>query len=436
MSKLVLKTWTHRAQPFVIVILAASFYVYEFFVRVMPSAMTTELMMAFDIDASGLGMLSALFFYGYAPMQIPAGLLLDRFGPRTLISVAAFFCGLGTLIFGLTDSLLLASVGRIMVGVTSSFAFIGTLVITSRWFAAKYFAFITGLVQFMGSMGAIAGAAPVAVLVHHYGWHSTTVWTGVVGISLSVLLWMVIRSHPDREMNQAKNRSSQVGGEWERLKTILGSRQTWVNGVLAFCAWAPATIFQALWGVPFLVQLYDTSSAVATSLIALAWIGTAVGCPFLGWWSNRINSRRIPFYTSAVLALMSSVLVLYLPSPPMALMMFLLFCMGLGASSMTIAFGVVQDIHPPSMAGTAVGYTNMMVIGAGVLLQPLVGIILDHQWSGDLFQGAPIYSIENYRIALSCIPLCNLLGLIVCRFLKETHCVAQYDLPFPEGKKA
>ncbi len=428
MSKSCEKSLAQRMQPFLIVTLAAAFYVYEFFVRVTPSAMTTELMQDFNIDTSGLGLLCALFFYGYAPMQIPAGLMLDRFGPRLLISTAAFLCGLSTLLFGITHSLLLASAARLIIGISSAFAFVGALVMASRWFSAKYFAFITGLIQFTGSLGAIAGAAPVAVFVTYFGWRSTQVGVGLVGIGLSVLMWICIRSHPDREANLAKQHRHQTTTEWQKLKALLSNHQTLVNGVVAFCAWAPMTVFLVLWGVPFLTKLYDTNTAMATRIIAAGWMGTAIGAPFFGWWSNRINSRRIPLITASIIALIASLFVIYLPSPPMLCTLSMLFLMGLAASAMTVTFGVVQDLHPPSMAGTAVGYTNMMMIGAGVVLQPVVGFILDYLWNGELLNAAPVSQLHDYRVALSCIPFCSIVGLIACLFLKETHCVAQYSL--------
>lgn len=420
-----------RLLPFIIITLAASFYVYEFILRVMPSAMTTELMADFDIDASGLGALSAMFFYGYAPMQIPAGLMLDRFGPRMLISCSVLLCGLGALLFGATDSIYFAGLGRFFIGATSAFAFIGALVLASRWFAAKYFATITGLIQFMGSMGAIAGAAPVTVLVEHYGWRPTQMWSGAIGIILATLLWLIVRDAPDQKINVAKHPMPKKLTECERINQVLGHRQTWVNGLISFCAWGPMSIFTVLWGVPFLERLYQIDSTDAAQMIAFAWIGTALGAPLMGWWSNRINSRRTPLITGAVIGLISSLVVIYLPQPPVALMLLMLFFMGIAASAMTVNFGVVQDIHPPTVAGTAVGYTNMMVIGAGVLLQPLVGVVLDHLWRGSLQHGVPVYDLAHYRIALSGIPICNLIGLIACYFLRETHCAAQYELKIP-----
>lgn len=422
---------TSRALPIIIITLAALFYVYEFFLRVMPSAMTAELMRDFDIDASGLGLLGAMFFYGYAPMQIPAGLMFDRYGPRILISLAVFGCSFGTLLFGFTDNYFFACIGRLMIGVTSGFAFIGALVLASRWFEAKYFAFIAGLIQFMGSIGAILGAAPIALVVHQYGWRITQYWSAFAGVALSLLLWVFIRDKPQEPINQAQHHIIHKGTEWQRLKRVLHHRQTWITGVYAFTSWAPMTLFPALWGVPFMMALYGINTAEATQMMAVVWIGVAIFSPIVGWWSNRINSRRIPLLTCSIVSLITACYILYWPNPSWAVMMIMLFFLGAAAGSQVVTFGVVQDNMPPSVAGTAVGFNNMTVIFAGVALQPLVGVMLDLNWNGLEVNGAPIYSLHNYQVALTCIPLTAVIGLVSAMLLRETKCQTQYDVKIP-----
>lgn len=418
-------------KPFIIVGLASLFYVYEFYLRVMPSAMTQDLMRSFNTDAGGLGLITSLFFFGYAPMQIPAGLAYDRFGPRVLLTVSVFFCGASALLFGMTDNFYLACIARWVIGFTSAFSFIGALLLASRWYPAKYFAMIAGLVQFMGSMGAIAGEAPIAMLVEQIGWRPTAIWSAVGGLILAVLLGLIIRDVPPDPINVAKhtlNMNNHYNNEWQRLRRVLGSKQTWAVAVYAFSTWTPISIFPGLWGVPFIMKLYNTSSSVATQAMIAAWLGTAVASPLTGWWSNRINSRNLPLTVCAVLNLVTSIAVIYLPlSWPMMIIMLFLF--GCAAGAQTVTFGVVQDIHPPAVAGTAVGFNNMAVIAGGVILMPFVGYILDFVWDGHLINGVHDYTLENFRIALLMVPVCGLIGLAASLFMiKETHCLAQYEL--------
>lgn len=387
-------------------------------------------MRSFNTDAGGLGLITSLFFFGYAPMQIPAGLLFDRFGPRVLLTVSVFFCGAAALVFGVTDNFYIACAARWVIGFTSAFSFIGALMLASRWYAAKYYAMIAGLVQFMGSMGAIAGEAPIATMVEKFGWRPTAIWSAVGGLILAILLGLIIRDVPPDPINVAKHSLNikRYNNEWQRLRRVLGSKQTWAVSVFAFSTWTPISIFPGLWGVPFIMKLYGTNSTVATEAMIAAWLGTAVASPLAGWVSNRINSRNIPLTFCAILNLVTSITVIYVPIswPVMILMLFLFGC---AAGAQTVTFGIIQDIHPPAVAGTAVGFNNMAVIAGGVIMLPFVGYILNGVWDGHLVNGLHDYTLANYRSALMMVPFCGIMGLISSVFLiKETRCLAQYEL--------
>lgn len=415
--------------PFLVCGVGAFFYVYEFFLRVMPSAMTDELMRSFTIDAGGLGVLSAFFYYGYTPMQIPAGLLLDRYGPRKLLTMSMLVCAIGAFAFGLTNSALIASFARLFIGLVSAFAFVGALVLASRWFHAKYFALIVGLIQLMGCIGAIVGEAPVAIIVRDIGWRSTMFWSAAVGAVFAVLFWLIIRDQPaESKINNPLETHTSGLNELQRLGQVLKNPQTWTIGLYAFCCWAPIAIFADLWGIPYIKIFYNTSVATAASCIAIVWIGIAVGGPIVGWWSNKIMNRRLPLLICAVMGLISSLVMLYVPQLPWTIMLISLFFFGVAASSQSVTFGVVQDNNPLSVAGTAVGFNNMAVILGGVLFQPLVGFLLKARWDGSIINGLPFYNLENYRTALILLPICSIVGILASVFLvKETHCKPQYQ---------
>lgn len=415
--------------PYLVCGVGAFFYVYEFFLRVMPSAMTEELMRSFQIDAGGLGVLSAFFYYGYTPMQIPAGLLLDRYGPRILLSLSMLVCAIGALAFGLTNSALIASFARLFIGLVSAFAFVGALVLASRWFAARYFALIVGLVQLMGCIGAIVGEAPVALIVEQVGWRATMFWSAAVGGIFALLFWIIIRDNPLQIPEGHPDSSQKELTEFQRLTLVLKNPQTWAVGLSAFACWAPVSIFADLWGIPYLKLFYNTSVASAATGVAVIWIGIAIVSPLVGWWSNKIMNRRIPLLICSLLGLISSLAILYIPGLPWVPMYIALFIFGAAASSQSVTFGVVQDNNPLTVAGTAVGFNNMAVILGGVIFQPLVGLLLNAHWDGSIVHGVHYYSIESYRSALFLLPLCSVLGIISSLFLvKETHCKPQYEI--------
>lgn len=417
----------HKMLAITICVLASFFYIYDFFLRTVPAAISQELMRDFSMDARSFGIMSAFFFYAYTAMQIPAGLLLDRFGPRILLTVSVGICAIATLLFGVTHSVAVLSFSRFMVGFVSSFAYIGALLLATRWLPAKYFALVAGLVQAMGCLGAIISEAPVAFLAEHFGWRQSLYWSGALGVVLTILFWLIIRDHPPTAI-KVKSAHASAHGEMSRLHVILKNPQTWFAAIAEFSAWAPVSAFAALWGIPFLMSEYHTNAITASAATSIIWLAIAIGGPLMGWWSDKIYSRRIPLISSSALALAASLGVIYTPHPPWWLMDIFLFLFGIAASAQAVTFGIVKDIHHPSVAGTGVGFNNMAAVLGGVILQPVIGIILRHCWTGGTLHGAPVYSVDCYEKAFIFIPLCGLLGLInAFFFIKETHCQIQYD---------
>lgn len=412
--------------PYLVFFLASSFCIYEFMMRVMPSAMTHELMHSFGIQAQGLGFLASLFYYGYTPMQIPAGLLYDRIGPRKLLALTTLLCAISGLIFGNAHSVYIASIGRFLTGFTASFAFIGALLVAARWFAPQRFAMFAGVVQMLGCLGAIIGEAPIAAMVSGIGWRHTTEILSVIGIVTSFAIWLVIRDYPKNAKHLApKNEIPPHTNTLTGLKRICRNPQTWTTAAAAFCCWAPITIFATLWGPAFLERTYDISTTAATGLTSVVWIAIAIGSPLAGWWSNKIASRRIPLICFFVLGLLASLMVIYGGRLNHSLNILMLFMFGFAASAQSITFGLVLDNNHDRIMGTAVGFNNMAVIAGGIILQPLVGVVLKHLWQHNpiMHNGVPFYSMHDYRLALMSIPLCFGVGLLFSLLaIKETHC--------------
>ncbi|MBS0290858.1 MAG: MFS transporter [Proteobacteria bacterium] len=176
--------------------LAAIFYFYELMLLVSPSVMLDDLMKTFSTNAEQLGSLAAFYYYAYASMQIPVGLLMDRFGPRILLTLACCFCAIGCLIFGFAPTLWLAQVGRFVMGIGGSFAVVGCLKLASLWFPVNRFALLTGIMVAVGMMGGVFGQAPVAKLVMHVGWRQTSLWGALIGGLLAIVIWFVVSDYP------------------------------------------------------------------------------------------------------------------------------------------------------------------------------------------------------------------------------------------------
>ena len=182
--------------PWLILLLAAGFFFAEYFARVAPSVMVPDLMSSFKVNALSLGALSAFFYYAYVAMQLPVGTLMDRYGPRRLLSAMAGICGIACLLFAKTHSLWIADLARFLMGFSAAFAFVGALKIARTWFSPKRFGFLAGLTQALGMVGAAVGEGPVAVLVSNFGWRHSMEMIGLVLLLLAVLICLQAYDSP------------------------------------------------------------------------------------------------------------------------------------------------------------------------------------------------------------------------------------------------
>ncbi|MFZ0220047.1 MAG: MFS transporter [Candidatus Aquirickettsiella sp.] len=413
----------------IICILASCFYMYEFILQVSPAVMTNQLINALGLNAISLGTMAAFYYYSYTPMQLPAGLLFDRFGPRRLLTIAVLTCAAGAFLFGSTTNIATASAGRFMMGMGSSFSFIGTLVLISRWFPSRYFAFLTGLVELMSCVGAIVGETPLTIAVGHWGWRLTIVILGVIGIILGLLIWLIVRDSPEVVAKGHKFQPTSKKSLLQSFHQVAVNSQTWFIALYSFMVWAPITAFAALWGIPFLVVAYGISTKAASTACTMIWLAIGIGCPLLGWWSDRVNLRGMPLKFAASLGIVGLIPVIYIPHLPLFWLYICLFLFGLAASGQSLAFGVVKDNNHSSVAGTAMGINNMATVAGGALFQPVIGIFLHLNWNGTYHSGSPFYNVEDYRKAFIILPFCYLMAFLIGKFLiRETHCQQQPDV--------
>ncbi|CZI02464.1 D-glucarate permease [Legionella pneumophila] len=377
-------------------------------------------MKTFGVTGQGFGVISAFYFYAYAPTQLPAGVLYDRYGPRKLMTFAIVLCAFGSAFFASTDSVFTACIGRFLIGIGSAFSFIGVLVLISRWFPPYYFAILAGVAQLMSSVGAMFGEMPLAALIDLVGWRSASFILAGVGFLLAILFWVFIRDYPHQQNQTIPDHY--LRDEWKRLVAVCKHAYTWIIGGYAFAIWTPIAVFAALWGVPFLQEKFQVSVVAASGLCSMIWLGIGVGSPLLGWLSDKLESRRIALIISAVLGLIATLIILYWSELSYNWTYVVLFVLGLGAGGQTVSFAVVKENNTPELVGTASGFNNLSVLIGGAIFQPLVGYILQQTGSWRIVNGAHVYSISSYQTALLVMPICFLASLLIATFLlKESH---------------
>lgn len=400
----------------------ALFFAYVFFHRVAPSVMFDHLMRDFMVSAAVLGNLSACYFYAYAGMQIPAGMILDRWGPRLLLAVAALVCALGSAMFAAAEQLSIAYLARLLIGAGSGVVFIGTLKLAILWLSPNRFALVTGLTQAIAMLGAVAGQAPLAALVNAIGWRQSMLWGAALGAALAVVIWLCTR---DRGKATAQHVGAGALPMAAAARRVLGHPQTWLVMLYSAFMSSPMLAFAVLWGVPYLMQAHGlprTGAGAGASLMLLGW---AVGAPLIGWLSDRMRRRKPVMVACSGLTLLGWLLILGLPQAPLPFLYVLFVAVGASSSSMALTFALGRELNPPQASGLATAVVNMPSIMAGAVLQPLVGWLLDLQWDGTMQDGVRMFAAADYLVAFLPFPIVTAVTFLSTFFIRETYCRQQ-----------
>ena len=400
--------------------LAAFGFFFAWVLRVSPSVMIEPLMAEFQVGGAVLGMLSGLYFYTYAILQAPAGLAMDRWGPRRALALAALVTSCGCGLFAVAPTIEIAYLGRLLIGAGVAFAFLGSLVLASAWFPPRRFATFSGLGMGIGLLGGIAGQAPMALLVERAGWREAMMALAVGALLLAAATWLVMRDGPEprRPVPARAKGESVLRGLWN----VMRRPQTLYIAFFAGLMSSPMLAFGALWGVPFTMQAYGLGKIEAASVMAPILFGFTAGAPAWGWFSDRIRRRKAPMLAGGLTGLASVSAAIYLPGLPLAAYSVLLFFVGVGGACMAVSYAAAREHNAGGGTGAALGFVNMMAVAGGAVFQPLLGWLLDLQWDGTLAAGARIYSLEAYRTAFLVLPGLLVLGIVMALRVRETWC--------------
>lgn len=390
--------------------IAALFYAYELLHRVAPSILTSELREAFSVNDHQLGTLGAMYFYAYAAFQLPAGFLVDKYGAKKLLLMASAILTLGSFLFTTTSSSSVAYISRFMIGTGSAFAFVGCLKLGAEWLEMSSFPLIVGLTNLCGTLGALAGGAPLSYFVNAVGWREALMQISFAGLFLTFLLWIILRDKSSLTSMPAKNPYSMLAG----LKLVIKNPQSWLIAFYGALLVVPIVALPEMWGVEFLKIAYEIPATQASGLTHTIFIGTAIGGPLIGWMMGS-TENKIPYMMfSSLGALVLLSFFLYWTNLSFANLYILLFAYGVLTANMLIAFTLITKIHPLWAQGVAIGFTNTIIMASGGLAQHSIGWVLSHVRS--LNQGIAL--IQDYQFALSLLPLSLLIAISLTLWIK------------------
>ncbi|HKZ17974.1 MAG TPA: MFS transporter [Geobacteraceae bacterium] len=402
-------------------VLAVS-YILVYFHRLCPAVVAVDMM--HDLHASGalIGFLSSAYFYPYALMQIPAGLLSDSWGPRRTISLFFVFASAGSLLLGLAPSPFWAIVGRILVGLGVSTLFVSTLKTLAEWFHARKFATMTGILMAMGGVGSYTAAAPLALLSSRFGWRFSFVLVAILTLFMALLVWFIVRDKPSDiglpSPAEHAPANKPTEGILKGMGKVLSEAAFWPIAIWFFFDCAVFFSFGGLWGGPWLMHVYGLSKAQAGQILSMLAVGMMIGSPLLSRLSDRVfrGRKTVIILSSAVSLLLTGFLAF--ATDTLTTSSLYLICFGLGIFSSSIAvigFTATKELFPARIAGTATGLVNFFPFAGGAVFQPVLGWILEKHG-----RVAGKFPLESYREAFLTLFICAAIALLASFFVRET----------------
>ena len=405
--------------------LGAALYLMAFYQRVAPAVMTADLSRDFGLSATSLGNLSAFYYYGYVATQIPTGLLADRWGPRRVLAMGAALTAAGTLLFALAPSLAYANAGRLVIGASAGVAFVAMMKLASHWMPARQFAHATALALFIGTLGATVAGAPLRIAVDAFGWRGVMVASAAGTALIAAAIWIVVRDDPrERGFSSYFARDSHGAGAPSiaaQLREVARYRITWLMLLVPGSFTAIVLSFAGLWGVPFLVAHHGFDSrgaALGASAMLIAW---SVGGLAFASISQRVGQRTGPIAAGLVVAAALWAVIVFVPALSRAALLAVLMACAFAAGAVMLSFPLAKESVPARLAGTVGGIANMGMMLGGMVMQPLVGVVLDRYWKGAMVNGARAYDLEAYQRGFALMLAWAAAALVALAFVRENR---------------
>lgn len=408
----------YRWIGWVICILAAAFYCYEYSLRILPSIVSMQIRSHYgNLTLGAFGILSSLYYWAYTPMQAVVGVSTDRYGPRHILLLAIILCIVGNYFFGATHNIYLAGLGRLLVGAGSAFAFVGALKLAALWLPKKYFPFFSGITMSIGMIAAIIGDYAMTWINMKWGWTALIYSGSIVGIILLVFFFIFVHEKTIPESRKKKQNS--LGFMYKTFWNLLISPKYILLGLIGCFLYLSLDGFADIWGIPFIKTIYPNQELRAASINSMVFWGWFVGSPLVTFLASKYNQRVSPLRYGGFIAAILFLVILAYPHLPITLLYFILFLFGILCSAETLCFAIAKDYTSLRFAATAMGVVNLIIMISGIILQPLIARIVDWTWNGQVQNGLPIYTLNEYREALLIIPFFLIIAGVLTFFLKD-----------------
>lgn len=406
--------YTTGLMPWLMWALPTLFFAYQFIIRIIPGLIMPELMQKLQIDATFYGFFASIYYFGYAGIQIPMALLLDRYQPKIIISFCVFICALGTITLIYTNNWSLALVSRFLTGVGSAAGFLGTSKLVSLWFPPHLYSRMIALNCTFGLMGAVYGGKPMSALISTFGWEKMLMLMSLIGFGMAFSFFILIRN-PAVIDSKSENQSI-----LKNLKNVLFDVRLIIIALANLLMVGALEGFADIWGVSYLVYARDISKDDAALITSTLFFGMLFGGPLLAYIANKVRSYYRVVSSCGFLISIIFLLILFFNSNINNWTLYiLLFIAGILCCYQVLVFSVGISLVPPPLAGVTIAFLNCVNMLGGSFFHGTIGYLMDLTWTGHFENNARIYEIQSYTYALSVIPIAAIIGGIMFIFVSK-----------------
>ena len=383
-------------------IAATAFYAFQYVLRVSPGIMMEDIRLKFEVDASQFGIFSGAYYLGYAIVHLPIGILLDRIGPRVIISSSILLAVLGIMPLIYSNNWIMAVIGRFLLGAGSSTAILGVFKVIRMNFPAHKFATILGISVTLGVLGAIYGGRPIHNYIANHGWLTVLNGLSCVGVGLAVVVFFTV---PNYKIVEKKHK----GNIFQDLKYAFSTRFVVATSVLGALMIGPLEGFADVWGTSFLVHSYQLDQATASLLPSLIFLGMCVGSPLLAYLGEKTNKFQeiINICALGMAILFCLLLVLKLE---LLLLNLVFLAIGVMCAYQVLVIHLNSLRVSAEHAGVVTAFTNMVIMSFGYIFHFGIGKLMTLFWEGHCINGIASYSSITFTKGLSIIPIALLIA--------------------------
>ena len=386
--------------------LANIFFAFQFILRLSAGILREEIIQKFAIDASNFGTLAGYYYLGYSIAQIPLGIMLDRLSFRFVTSLAIATASIGTLIFVTTDNWSMLLFGRFLIGAGSGVAFLSVAKIIKSCFEEKYHSPMLGFSFSFGLIGAVFGATPMKYLFDQFGYDIVFNMLAIIGFVISAAILLLGTLDSEKGTNSARDTFNSV------VKLILNPKIILI-GISGGLMVGALEGFADVWAIPFFNQSFGLSKTDSTTVTSFVYVGMCFGGPVLTLIANMLRSTNLTIFLTGISTIIIFAVLFYAPSHyfNFAISAVLMFFLGILCCYQVLVFIVTSEAVDQNSTGLAIAVINCINMSFGHFFHTVIGSIFEMSWNGSLTaNGSPLYSHENFIVALAIIPICTFIG--------------------------